>query len=375
MVTERLDVIVSALRRQTRKSTVLQGGGLIDRLARETGLDAATIRRCLTDMRTRGWVEASSWSGTGNPVGRVKINLPSLPPPSWAEQWRHTLMACDQLSDADRMALFECGAILSDMSASELPQILDGLIRLRENQSRHVGSPAFLVSARYLRGSSKMLGKLGARAIKAFGIDLSQFPDHPPYVVTAGAADPQAVVLVENPTAFELAATTSAVNRCAFIATFGFGLNKVSEDFGNQLAGMVEEGFSQAVTLVREGSRTPSARELLSHPNITFWGDLDIAGMQIFERIAKRLPRLQLSALYGPMIDAITKDDDRHPYVAATGKPGQATFLSTREDSSAMLNYCCEWAVDQELVTATHIEELAGDPLVLHREWNIFQKG
>lgn len=136
-------------------------------------------------------------------------------------------------------------------------------------------------------------------------------------------------MLVENPTAFELAATTSAVDRCAFIATFGFGLNKVSEDFGNQLAGMVEEGFSQAVTLVREGSRTPSARELLSHPNITFWGDLDIAGMQIFERIAKRLPRLQLSALYGPMIDAITKDDDRHPYVAATGKPGQATFLST----------------------------------------------
>lgn len=56
-------------------------------------------------------------------------------------------MACDQLSDADRMALFECGAILSDMSASELPQILDGLIRLRENQSRHVGSCRFQKTA------------------------------------------------------------------------------------------------------------------------------------------------------------------------------------------------------------------------------------
>lgn len=365
MVVESMERVISALRRQTRKSNVLQGGTLIDRLTRETGLDAAAIRACFKDMRTRGWIEASSWSGTGNPVGRVKVSLPPLPPPSWAEDWKSALMACERLSGADREALFECGASLSDMDTSEFPKILDGLIRLREDQSGLAGSPAFLVSARYLRGSSKMLSKLGARAIKAFGIDLSRFPDHPRYVVTAGAVDPDAVVLVENPAAFELAATTSAVERCAFIATFGFGLSKASEDFGNQLAGMVEEGFSNAVTLVREGSRTPPARELLAHPNITFWGDLDIAGMEIYERIAKCLPAVQLSALYGPMIEAVVVEDNRHPYVSGVGKPGQAMFQATRADALAMLSYCHEWAADQELVTASQIEEFAGGALVM----------
>jgi len=365
MVVDSMEMVVSALRGLARKSNILQGGTLIDRLVRKTGLDAAAIRACFNDMRTRGWVEASSWSGTGNPVGRVKVNLPPLPPPSWADGWKHALMACKRLSDADREVLFECGASLSDMDVSEFPKVLDGLIRLREDQSELTGSPAFLVSARYLRGSSKMLGKLGARAIKAFGIDLSLFRDHPPYVVTAGSASPEAVILVENPTAFELAATTSAVERCAFIATFGFGLSKATEDFGNQLAGMVEECFCGAVTLVREGSCTPSARELLSHSNITFWGDLDIAGAAIYERIAKRITNLRLSALYAPMIRAVVEDDNRHPYISAVGKPGQTMFQATSADALTMLSYCHEWAVDQELVTASQIEALAGDPLVI----------
>lgn len=357
---EMVEIVIGALRRLTRKSDVLQGGTLIERLTRDTGLDAAAIRACFKDLKARGWIEASSWSGTGSPVGRVKISLPPLPPPSWTEAWKESLMACKPLSDSDRDVLFGCGSSLADMNASEYPKVLDGLIRLRDDQASLAGSPAFLVSARYLLGSSKLLSKLGARAIKAFGIDLSRFPDHPPYVITAGAADPLAVVLVENPAAFELAAITSAVEHCAFIATFGFGLSMTSEDYGNQLAGMVEDGFINSVTLVREGSKTPTARELLTHPDITFWGDLDIAGMQIFERIAKWLPQVRLSALYSPMIEAVTALEQRHPYVAAVGKSGQTMFSATRNDSRAMLEYCQEWAVDQELVTANQIEELAG---------------
>jgi hypothetical protein len=363
-VAENVERVVNALRKQTRKSNVVQGGGLTDRLSRDTKLDVAAIRTCFKDMKARGWIEASSWTGTGNPVGRVKVSLPPLPPPSWAVDWKKALAACAPLSDADRVTLFECGASLADMDSSEFPKILYGLVKLREDQFSLAGCPAFLVSARYLRGSSKMLRKMGARAVKAFGIDLSKFPDHPPYVVTAGAADPEAVVLVENPAAFELAATTAAVERCAFIATFGFGLSKATEDFGNQLAGLVEDGFSNVVTLVRERSRVSSARDLLAHNNITFWGDLDIAGMQIYERIAKRLPTVQLSALYGPMVEAVMVDDHRHSYVSASGKSGQTMFQATREDTLTMLGYCRDWAADQELVTAHQIEEFAGKPLL-----------
>lgn len=359
-----LERVVGALRRLTRKSNVLQGGALIDRLIRETKLDAASIRSHFKEMRRQGWIEASSWSATGNPVGRVQVSLPALPTPLWCEQWNSALLACKELSEADRETLFECGAILADMNETEFSKILNGLVRLREDQSKWFGTPQFLVGAQYICGSSKILSKLGSRAIRAFGIDLAKFPDHPLYVVTAGPSNPQAVVLVENPAAFELATKTAAVEHCAFIATFGFGLSKVSEDYGNQLASMVEHGLSGSITLMREGSSAPPARELLKHENITFWGDLDIAGIQIYERIAKHIPSLQLSALYLPMIDAVRAGDHRHRYVTAVGKSGQLMFSATREDSKSMLNHCNEWAVDQEFVTASQIEIMAGKLLL-----------
>lgn len=81
--------------------------------------------------------------------------------------------------------------------------------------------------------------------------------------------------------------------------------------------------------------------------------------MQIYERIAKHRPAIRLSALYEPMIEAVTASDNRHPYVSAVGKPGQTIFQATREDSLMMLEYCREWAVDQEFVTAEQIERLA----------------
>lgn len=364
MHSDGLDRVVGTLRRLTPKSGVLQGGALIDRLIRETKLDAASIRTYFKEMRGQGWIEASAWSATGNPVGRVRVSLPALPTPLWCEQWNSALLECGRLSKTDRETLFECGTSLTDMNETEFPKILDGLARLREDQSQLVGTPQFLVSAQYLCGSSKMLSKLGSRAIKTFGIDLTKFPDHPLYVVTAGSTNPQAVVLVENPAAFELATKTAAVECCAFIATFGFGLSKVSEDYGNQLASMVENGLSGSITLMREGSTAPPARELLKHENITFWGDLDIAGIQIYERIAKHIPSLQLSALYLPMIDAVTAGSNRHPYVAAVGKSRQAMFSATREDSKPMLRHCNKWAVDQELVTASQIEALAGKLLI-----------
>lgn len=67
---------------------------------------------------------------------------------------------------------------------------------------------------------------------------------------------------------------------------------------------------------------------------------------------------------YLPMIDAVTAGDNRHPYVTAVGKSGQSMFSATREDSKSMLNHCCKWAADQELVTASQIEIMAGKLLL-----------
>lgn len=373
MVNESFDFVVSVLRRLTRKSDVLQGGPLISRLSRETKLDAASIRTHFKEMRGRGWIEASSWSATGNPVGRVKVSLPALPTPSWCEQWNSALMACERLSETDRETLFECGANLADMDATEFPKVLDGLVRLRADQSILFGKPQFLVSAKYLLGSSKLLTSLPGRAIKAFGIEIDRFSTHPPYVVAGGCTNPDLVVLIENPAAFELAMNTNATKHCAFVATFGFGLSKQGEDYGNQLAGMVKSGFNEAITLIREGSNCPSAKVLLAHPNIVFWGDLDIAGMQIFERIASYAPQIQLSALYKPMIEAIQGTERRHPYVMAAGpgKPGQKLSQSSRQDVQKMFAYCELYAVDQEIVTPEEIELLAGQTLDISAWGNV----
>jgi hypothetical protein len=266
----------------------------------------------------------------------------------------------------DLDALAPLSAKLASFTDFEMAHILDGLLHLRDKLPDESGQHRFLVSAKYLLASSKLLDVLPALALRAFGISVDDFPNHPLYVVVAGCSNPEAVILVENPAAFELAVRTQAIRKCAFIATFGFGLSKSQEDYGNQLAFMAEERFANAITLTREGTSCPSARELLNHPMITFWGDLDVAGIQIFERLANKIPQIRLSALYTPMIEAINNPHSRHPYVSAVGKSGQKEKYfgqALRQDAKFIRAYCELWAVDQEIVSGHDIEKLAGSVL------------
>jgi hypothetical protein len=268
----------------------------------------------------------------------------------------------------DLDALAPLSAKLASFSDSEMAHILDGLLHLRDNLSEESGRHRFLVSAKYLLASSKLLDVLPAPALRAFGISVELFPNHPLYVVVAGCSNPEAVVLVENPAAFELAVTTHAIRTCAFIATFGFGLSKSQEDYGNQLAFMAEERFANAITLTRQGSSCPTAKNLLNHSTITFWGDLDIAGIHIYLRLKKAIPNLRLSAIYEPMLASLGATGRSHPYVSAVGKSGQMTMTTHPEhtDTSAqtLLSRCLLRGVDQEQVTASLIETYAPFELV-----------
>ena len=358
---EQLNIVEGALRRLSRKSVMLQGARLLDNLERDTGIDTAYLRICLKQMRDKGWVKASSWTATGCPVGRVELALPAPPVPDWKTRWGDVL-ADAGLNDGEQHALTECGRHLSDMDSETMAALIRGLVKLKADQESLSGKPEFLVSAEYLLGSSKLLTALPSRALKAFGIDCRRFKGHPLYVVVAGCANPETVVLVENPASFELASMTKAVESCAFIATYGFGLSKSHEDYGNQLAKTVERHFSETVTLTRDGSRCPPANVLMEHEHITFWGDLDIAGMQIYARLRNTIAHLQLSALYRPMIDAITDVGSGHPYVVVTGKHGQQTMIANSADDplvQEMLSACTTRAVDQEIVNSEQIERLA----------------
>lgn len=358
----------AALIKRLSTREYLHPKGLIHGLAADTSVNDLTVRQALARLAKSKWLEGATTDGT--PIGRIRIigQVPKEAPDPAQERWQLALNSSG-LEDPDRKALLPLAIKLADFDSTELQHILTGLIRLRSSLAYEAGRHRFLVSSQYLLGSSKLLDSLSSPALRRFGITIDEFPSHPLYVMVAGATSPEAVVLVENPAAFELAVTTRAVERCAFVATFGFGLSASQEDFGNQLANMAEDHFAQAVTLVREGSACPAASQLLKHPNITFWGDLDPAGIMIYLRLKKRIPDIQLSALYTPMISALRNSDQSHPYVSVVGKPGQSALsisvVSSDPVAARLLDLCVSRGVDQEQVALSKIESLARHQLEL----------
>ena len=90
-----------------------------------------------------------------------------------------------------------------------------------------------------------------------------------------------------------------------------------------------------------------------------------MAGMQIYERIATKLPQISLSALYNPMLKALDSHHTRHPYIECVGKYSQKSFSASRPEAISLVNICQKWAVDQEIVQVKEIEILAGQQLYL----------
>lgn len=333
------------------------------KLGTDISQDVIEIRKALLALRADGKVEYSTGSH-GEPISAfITVIPPKVENPAYITGWKAVLEQSGLPND-DLLALESIGGSLDGFSKGDMERLLVGLTRLRKEQMQLYGQCDFNVSAAYLLGSSKLLSTLDSRSLRAFGIAIDQFPARAPYVVVGGNTDsPAAVILVENPISFETAVKSAAAERCLFVCTFGFGLSAAANDYGNQLAGIIETG--RVVVLNRSGGSVMTMEQVLGYGAIHFWGDLDIAGMQIFERIASKVPHIQLSALYGPMVKAIQDPERRHPYAAATGsgKPGQKLFRSSRPDVQAMLAYCEQYAVDQEIVLPEEIELLAGQAL------------
>lgn len=336
-------------------------GRVLSGFAADLGLDPISIRRELHSLREAGQIEYSS-TPEGEPVSSfIKVFKASVVVPAHEVQWQDVLTSFVGLTDEDKMILAPLGRPLDGFPTESMRQLLEGLVQLKGAQSQLGGKMSFSVSAQHLLSSSKLLSILDKKVLKEFGINTDAFLQRPPYIVIGGQCNrPEAVILVENPVAFETAVGTSASDKCVFVCTFGFGLSGVGNDYGFQLASVVETG--SAIILQRTQGASISLEELLRSPNVHFWGDLDIAGMQIFERIAAKIPHIQLSALYGPMIEAIQNPKRRHPYAAATGKPRQTMFRSSRQDVQKMLTYCQFHAVDQEAVLPEEIELLVTKP-------------
>jgi hypothetical protein len=344
------DRITNNLRKRARTSASLRGNGLVERLVRDLQCDRTDVLRVFRELRTEGVLVCDDWL-RDEPLSKVTVHFPEESNPT-ADIWRGVLEHAAKVKD-EYAALEPLAEVMEGFHSSEMSRLLNGLISLKQDQECLHNTPRFEVSARYLLGSSKLLDTLPTASLRQFGIDVSRFPTFPGYVMVAGPPDPRVVVLVENPHAFERANDVLGTDRAALVCTYGYGLSLKYSQHGEQLAAILESRMPPR-TLVRKGG-PPSWDVLLRHDRVCFWGDLDLEGLAIFERLRKYNQNIMLSGLYQPMVDYL-REGGGHPYCKAVGKVGQVPN-SYGDDIQPLAVLCREQAVDQEFVSESQISK------------------
>jgi len=246
-------------------------------------------------------------------------------------------------SDGERVGWIAIAqAVEADWPTEALPALVAELKRVRAEPPVR---PAFLVSAAGPLASSKLLDRLPQAALRRIGIPLDDYPAPPVVLLTAGAARPEAVILVENPRAFDRAFAVTRDLPVAWVSTHGLVATSVSRALDGAWFGAPVDGAP------------PPLDVLLAGPRLFYWGDLDLAGLMIFAEARKRLPRIALSALYRPMLDLL-ESGGGHPYAEATDKPGQRSWSSDDPALQALIDACARRGIDQEWVPPEAIRAL-----------------
>lgn len=295
--------------------------------------------------------------------GLLKVQFPPLPLKDHERNWREALKKSN-LSETTQRSLWSNASKFKGMSETDIISVLEGLNNISQTDRSF---PKYLASAEMLLGSSKLLDAVGKGVRNAFNIDIDCFKPSPKFIAVAGPPAPETVVLVENPNSLEAAVQAGASDQIAWICSYGFGLaNEKSDQDGMLLESNLTTYKRHAVVLVREGDPPRKIEELLAHPRLYFWGDLDLSGIQIFDRLKRKLQEnenaseLQLSALYQPMLRAL-QDGRNHPYVPLI--KGNQTECELHDEMAQRVNSLCrERAVDQEIVHEG-FDELGMQPL------------
>lgn len=251
-------------------------------------------------------------------------------------------------SNEERLGWIEIAmAVEADWPADMLGSLVAELKRIRAVVP---DQPAFIISAAGPLASSKLLDKLPRAALRRIGVPTDAYPPPPMVLLTAGAAEPEAVVLVENPRAFERAFAATRVLPVAWVSTHGLVATSIADALGGRRYGAPVDGSP------------PPLERLLAARNLFYWGDLDLAGLMIFAEARKRLPQLRLSALYRPMLDLLARGGG-HPYTIATDKVGQRAWDTDDAVLRPLIEACANCAVDQEWVPSFQITACCLDPI------------
>lgn len=331
-----LDMIHNSLVRRMKGKIHLKSGRLLQTLSRETGLSIADVRHYLGRLQRDGKI-GGSVNGKGDLFGNI-IAIGELPVRELSAEeqaWKKALIAEGLFDDSE--SLMNCSSIVKDLSSEDLTSLLRGVKELKKVAQNFSAQDPYVVSARYLLGSSKALQRLGT----ALSIPCLQFTGRTAYVVTAGPKEPECILFIENQASFEMFCTSEAVNMAMGIMTFGYGLS---------WSGIAESiGTRNIVQLARAGAPPEFAVAIKQTPCL-FWGDLDREGLNIYLQLKAKIPQLKLSALYLPMIEMMRDKGHSHPYCQLVEKVNQKMPLSDDILVSRLAKLCADRAVDQEAV-------------------------
>jgi hypothetical protein len=359
-IEEKLPLLQRAIWQRLGERSHIRPSGLLDKLSGDTGMHPQDVRRALARLQERGWL--TGVARNGEPIGAIAVLAPRdiVAEPASLTSWRNALGQAG-LKESDLDCLAGVHALLSGLEEHTLSQIAAGMVKMRGALGNEKKESRFIVSARHLIGSSKLLNVFPNAILKKFFGCEPAWIEQIPYVVTAGPAEPHGVILIENPWAFERAIELGIAESHALIATFGYGLSRQGDAFGRQLASQIETRDQQLIQLRRHGA-PPDLAKLFHHANLTFWGDLDPEGLRIYMRLKRRLPNLRLSSLYEPMFAQLIREGG-HPYHAATGKEGQvaltAAELQAFAEVAELACACANRGLDQEALSSAAIQAYA----------------
>ncbi|WP_165678820.1 hypothetical protein [Metapseudomonas otitidis] len=355
-IEERIPELKAAIWKRLGNGAYLHPNGLLDKLGKDLGIHPDEVRRGFIRLKQEDWL--GNVALNGHPLGRVTVLAPrpTAELPASLAAWREALQSADLEEDA-RLMLESLHSSTDGLSSSMLSRLVAGLGSLREELRQPSSEPLFVLSSRHLLGSSKILGKLPASPMRKFCPGLSAQPDRIPYVVTAGPADPKRVTLIENPWAFERAIEAGLAEDNALIATFGYGLSKGGEAFGRQLQNLLSDSWLKLIQL-RRNPEVGNLTDLLGHPRIEFWGDLDLEALRIYRSLLRSIPRLTLSRLYEPL-EAHLRAGGGHDYHPITGKEGQQPLASDEfaglPGARRLAEVCKDRGLDQEFLSLQEI--------------------
>lgn len=308
-------------------------GKLLIKLMEATQLSAIDVQKELLALAKNG--EITGINHKGVPVQKVGwVNPKNIPIP---ESKVLLIKVCEglELSSETKTVFVKNHRLFSELNTYQIEKVINSLLRLKEEALPNEAD-LYILSAQRFLGSSKALDRLKGLC-KDLAIstpnDVTTY-----YAITCGSVTAEQVLLVENPRVFNYLTEFTRRYNTLLVSAYGYGLTL--ENLGAKL----ENG--QVIACPSDGESRIDLNHVLKQAQILYWGDMDKAGIQIFEVMQRNIPSLKLSKIYGVMQRDVQLKG--HSYHKLFDKKSQKDFNASTTVAQCLLESCTNSAIDQE---------------------------